>query len=60
MRAATVIGLLGVVSLGYWVEEARAANRYDEMMLLILMGAALVIVGDLVSAIARRVIRRAS
>jgi len=59
VREATVLGMLGVVSLGYWIDEARAATRYDEMLLLILLGAAIVIVGDLVSAVARAVVRRA-
>ena len=59
VREATVLGLLGFVSLGFWIQDARARNNYDEMFLLILLGATLIMVGDLVSAIARKVIRDA-
>ena len=60
VREATVLGLLGIVSLGYWIDDARARQRLDEMLLLVVLGAALVILGDLVSAVARSVVRRAS
>ena len=59
VREATVLGMLGMVSLGFWIREARARNHYDEMMLAMLCGAVLVIVGDLVSAVLREVVRRA-
>ncbi len=60
VREATVLGMLGIVSLGYWIVDARARNHYDEMFLFVLLGAGLVLVGDLVSAIAREVVRRAA
>ena len=60
VREATVLGMLGIVSLGYWIVDARARNHYDEMFFLVLIGAALVLVGDLVSAAAREVVRRAA
>lgn len=50
IREATVLGMLGIVSLGFWIVDARARQRYDDMMLYVLLGAALVIVGDLISA----------
>jgi phosphonate transport system permease protein len=59
VREATVLGMLGMVSLGFWIRDARARNHYDEMMLAMLCGAALVIVGDVVSALLREVVRRA-
>jgi phosphonate transport system permease protein len=59
VREATVLGMLGIFSLGYFIVDARAHNHYDEMLFLVLIGAAIVIVGDVVSAIARGVIRRA-
>ena len=59
-RVATLLGILGIASLGYWIDEARHARFYDEMMLFVLLGAALVIVGDVVSAIARGFVRRAT
>ncbi len=60
VREATVLGMLGTVSLGYWIVDARARNHYDEMFFFVLIGAAIVLVGDLVSAVAREVIRRAA
>jgi len=60
VRDATILGLLGIVSLGYWIQDARARNHYDEMFLLILIGAALVMISDIVSAIARESVRRSS
>ena len=60
VRDATILGLLGIVSLGYWIQDARARNHYDEMFLLILIGAALVMIADIVSAVARESVRRSS
>lgn len=58
VREATVLGMLGIVSLGYWIQGARAKQYYDEMLLLILFGVGLVLAADLTSALARRSIRR--
>ncbi|HEX2121480.1 MAG TPA: ABC transporter permease subunit [Thermoanaerobaculia bacterium] len=60
VRDATILGLLGIVSLGYWIQDARARNHYDEMFLLILVGAALVVIADVVSMVARESVRRSS
>lgn len=60
VREATVLGMLGVVSLGYWIVDSRARNHYDEMFFFVVLGAALVLLGDLVSAVARSVVRGAS
>jgi len=60
VREATVLGMLGIVSLGYWIQDSRARNHYDEMFFLVLLGAALVLIGDLLSALARESIRRFS
>jgi phosphonate transport system permease protein len=59
LREATVLGMLGIVSLGYWVQESRGRQLYDEMLLFVALGAVLVIVGDLVSLAARSWVRRA-
>lgn len=59
IREAIVVGMLGVSSLGYLVIDARAHRWYDEVVLFILLGAFLVLIGDLVSVVARRFIRRA-
>jgi len=58
VREATVLGLLGIVSLGYWIQDARSKGYYDEMLLLVALGAALVVAADVVSALARRALRR--
>jgi phosphonate transport system permease protein len=58
VREATVLGMLGLLSLGFWIQDARARNHYDEMVLAMAAGALLVVVGDLVSALAREVGRR--
>jgi phosphonate transport system permease protein len=58
VREATVLGMLGISSLGFWIQDARARNHYDEMFFLILLGCALVLVGDLLSALAREMVRR--
>ncbi len=60
VREATVLGMLGIVSLGYWIVDTRARNHYDEMFFFVLLGAGIVLVGDLVSAVAREVVRRAA
>ena len=57
VREATVLGMLGVVSLGYWVSDARARGNYDAMVFLICVGSAIVITGDALSAVARRAVR---
>jgi len=57
VREATVLGMLGIVSLGFWIQDARARNHYDEMFLFILLGAVLILAGDLVSALARKFVR---
>jgi len=59
VREATVLGMLGMASLGFWLTQARAGNRYDDMLFFILAGALLVLVGDVVSGVARRIVRRA-
>jgi phosphonate transport system permease protein len=58
VREATVLGMLGISSLGFWIQDARARNYYDEMFFLILLGAGLVLIGDLLSAAAREWVRR--
>lgn len=60
MRDATVLGLLGIASLGYYVQDARARQQFDVMLALILVGAVIVVVGDLISAMAREAVRRSS
>lgn len=58
VREATVLGLLGVVSLGYWIQDARGRHYYDEMLFFVALGAGIVLLGDLTSAVVRGYLRR--
>lgn len=49
VREATVLGMLGVVSLGYFIVDARARFRYDEMLFYVILGGLLVVAADLLS-----------
>jgi phosphonate transport system permease protein len=60
IREATVLGMLGVLSLGYLIRDARARDHYDEMLVFILLGATLVLAVDAVSAIIRNHLRKAA
>lgn len=59
VREATVLGMLGIASLGAVISEARVRDRYDEMLFFVALGSALVLAGDIASALARRAVRRA-
>lgn len=54
IREATVLGMLGILSIGLWIKDARARDWYDEMLFFMLLGSLLVIAGDIVSSFARR------
>jgi len=58
LREATVLGMLGVVSLGFYIQDARARQHYDTLIALILLGSAMILIGDLLSAAAREAVRR--
>lgn len=57
LREATVLGVLGVASMGALIAESRARLRYDELLFWMLMGAGLVVMADLVSEAVRRRLR---
>ena len=56
---ATVLKLLGVVSLGCWIQDARARHWYDRCSSS-WPWARIVLLGDLVSALARAYLRKAA
>ncbi|MEM7163878.1 MAG: ABC transporter permease subunit [Planctomycetota bacterium] len=60
VREATILGMLGFSSLGFWINDARVRQNIDTMLFFIVLGAALVLAGDVLSAIARHYVRRAS
>jgi phosphonate transport system permease protein len=53
VREATVLGLLGFVSLGWFIQDARVRMQTDQMVLFVLLGSAIIIVGDLASVVLR-------
>ena len=57
IREATVLGMLGVASLGFLISDAKVSFYYDEMLLWVGMGAALVFLGDVTSDIVRYKLR---
>lgn len=57
VREATALGMLGMVSLGFYIQDARARQHYDVMCALILVGSILVVCGDVLSARLRKTIR---
>lgn len=60
VREATILGMLGVISLGYHIQLARNFSRaYDEMFFYVLLGAAVIFIGDLISFFLRRALTKA-
>ena len=57
VREATVLGMLGVVSLGYLITTAKAGRAFDQMLFFVLLGALIVLAGDLLSLLVRRWLR---
>jgi len=57
IREATVLGMLGIASLGFWIQDARARNFYDEMLFLVLLGTGLILLGELLGLVVRRFLR---
>jgi phosphonate transport system permease protein len=58
VREATVLGMLGILSLGYWIREARSRGEHDVMLFHVVLGGLLVLVADLASGLLRRRLRR--
>ncbi len=59
IRDATVMGMLGISSLGFLIVDSSARDNGDEMFFYILLGACLVMIGDIVSDIIRAKLRAA-
>lgn len=57
MREATVLGMLGFSSLGYYISIQKSFRNYDDILFLSLLGASVIVVGDLVSDALRRKLR---
>ncbi len=59
IRDATILGMLGISSLGFLIDDASARNSYDQLFFYTLLGACLVMIGDIVSGIIRSRLRAA-
>jgi phosphonate transport system permease protein len=57
VREATILGMLGISSLGYHISISRNFLRYDQMLFYVLLGAAVIILGDVLSDVLRRRLR---
>ncbi|MFT5585962.1 MAG: phosphonate transport system permease protein [Cognaticolwellia sp.] len=60
VRQATVLGMLGILSLGQSIADNRARGHYDEVFFLVILGAGLIVVGDVVSVKLRRHLAQSS
>lgn len=59
VREATILGMLGFASLGLQIHLARNFSRaYDEMLFYVLLGAAVIFIGDLASFFLRRALTK--
>ena len=57
IRESTVLGMLGIVSLGYLINDAKAGRDFDRMLAFVLLGALIVIIGDIISSLVRHKLR---
>ena len=57
VREATVLGMLGVSSLGYYISIQQNFREYDDILFYTLLGAVLVVGGDLTSDLLRYKLR---
>ncbi len=60
VRESTVLGLLGLNSLGWFIQDARAGQRLDEMWAFVLLGSGIIVASDLMSHEIRTRLRRSS
>ena len=59
VREATVLGMLGIASLGFAIQEARVRGQVDVLVFLVAIGIGLVVLGDGLSALTRSRLRHA-
>lgn len=59
LRDATVLGMLGIPTFGYYLLEARAKDHPDEMLFFVALGSLAVLLGDLLSLFVRWRLSRA-
>jgi len=59
IRDATILGMLGISSLGFLIDGASARNSYDQLFFYTLLGACIVMLGDILSDSVRAKIKKA-
>lgn len=57
VREATILGMLGISSLGYYISISHNYLRYDKMLFYVLLGAMVILAGDVLSDVLRRRLR---
>ena len=57
IRESTVLGMVSIISLGYLIKDAKSKMDYDRMLAFILLGALIVMAGDIISTLVRRKLR---
>ncbi len=57
LREATILGMLGISSLGYYISISRNFLAYDRMIFFVMLGAIVIFAGDLFSDWLRRRLR---
>ncbi|SHJ24460.1 phosphonate transport system permease protein [Rubritalea squalenifaciens DSM 18772] len=53
VRESTILGLLSITSLGYYISLESSFLRYDSMLFYILLGTAVIFISDIISVILR-------
>jgi len=59
IRESTVLGMLGISSLGYYIHIENSSMRYDSMFFFILLGTAVIFLSDLLSVFLRAKLKSA-
>jgi phosphonate transport system permease protein len=59
IRESTVLGMLGISSLGYYIHIENASLRYDSMFFYILLGTAVIFLSDLLSVYLQAKLKKA-
>lgn len=59
VRESTVLGMLGISSIGYYIHISNSSMRYDSMFFYILLGTAVIFLSDLLSVYIRAKLKHA-
>ena len=57
VREATILGMLGITSLGYYISISRNYFHYDRMLFYVMLGSAVIFAGDFASDALRKKFR---